>query len=132
MSEETIDTAETTTTRPMFLTVLCILTFIGSAYGIYSNFMGDGAKYMEMWYKIVLLLCNLATAYGAFLMWNLKRQGLLIWTAGEVIGLVIPFIYIYAILPSNIASFFGSIFLIVSIFPVAFIVMYWANAKHLS
>lgn len=117
--------------RPTFLTVLCILTFIGSAWGMIGNFVGDGARYVPLWYKLALLACNAATAYGAWQMWNMKKQGLMIYTVGEVLAVIFPLVLVYAILPSNLADLMGSIVLLMAVFPIAFIIMYWANAKHL-
>ena len=117
--------------RPTFLTVLCILTFIGSAWGMIGNFVGEGAGYVPLWYKLALLACNAATAYGAWQMWNLKKQGLMIYTVGEVLAVIFPLVLVYAILPPAWANLMGSMVLLMAIFPVAFLIMYWANAKHL-
>lgn len=132
MSEQVLDSnGGGSGTRPTFLTVLCILTFIGSGWGMIGNFIGDNAQYVPMWYKLTLLACNAATAFGAFQMWNLKKTGLFIYTAGEVLAIIMPFALVYAILPASIANFFGQIIIIMALFPIAFLIMYWINAKHL-
>jgi len=133
MSEQILDNSGNVTVvaRPTFLTVLCILTFIGSAWGIIGNFVGANSQIIPMWYKLALVACNAATAYGAWQMWNLKKQGLMLYTVGEVLAVIFPLILVYAILPPNWASLMGSFVLLMAIFPVAFIIMYWANAKHL-
>ena len=132
MSDQILDSnGGGTGTRPTFLTVLCILTFIGSAWGALGNFVGANAYMIPIWYKLALLACNLATGYGAWQMWNLKKQGLMIYTAGEGLAVIFPLVLIYAILPPGFADLFGSIFLIAALFPIAFIIMYWSNAKHL-
>lgn len=133
MSEEVIDSGAPAGSgeRPTFLTVLCILTFIGSAWGAIGNFVSDGSQYVPMWYKLAILACNLATGYGAFQMWNLKKQGLMIYTGGEVLAIIMPFILIYGILPSAIADLMGAFMMIGALFPIAFLIMYWVNAKHL-
>lgn len=132
MSDEILDgSAQGTGQRPTFLTVLCILTWVGSALGL-LGLMADGAKYNPSWYNIMIVLINLATAYGAWEMWNLKKRGLMIYTVGEVLAIILPFVLIYAILPSNYASMISGFAMIMAIFPIAFLVMYWLNAKHLS
>jgi len=132
MSEEIIDTAATgANTRPTFLTVLCILTWVGSGIGLLA-LMADGAKYNPSWYTGMIVVINLATAYGAYQMWGLKKQGLMIYTVGEVLAIILPFVLIYAILPSSIAALASTFVIIGAIFPIAFLIMYWANNKHLS
>lgn len=118
-------------TRPTFLTVLCILTWIGSGWGAIGNFVTEGGSYNPMWYNLFILVCNLGTAYGAYLMWNLKKQGLFIYTACEAAVVIMMFVLIYVILPPGFADLVGAIFFVAALFPIAFIIMYWANAKHL-
>lgn len=134
MSEEIIDGSATAGAgqRPTFLTVLCILTWIGSGLGL-LGLMAEGAKYQPAWYNILIVVLNLATAYGAYMMWNLKKQGLMIYTAAEVTAAVLPLIFVFAILPSGslLQSAAMTMAMIMAIFPIAFIIMYWANAKHL-
>lgn len=134
MSEETLDATEKTQgtgERPTFLTVLCILTWIGSGLGIIGNFTGNSAV-LPSWYIILIVLINIATAYGAYEMWNLKKRGLHIYTVGEVLAIILPFVLIYGILPAYAANMLGSFMVIGALFPIAFLIMYWANAKHLS
>ena len=135
MSEDIIDGGAApqggTGERPTFLTVLCILTWIGSGLGAIMVWTGDGASAVPMWYKSAILLANVATGYGAWEMWNMKKQGLMIYTGGEVLALLLPWILVYAILPPFLASLMSSMLVITSIFPIAFLIMYWINAKHL-
>lgn len=138
MSEDLVDSTEVeqTTGRPTFLTVLCILTWVGSGYGIISTLMSMGGTYGDLipsWYSILVILANVVTAYAAYMMWNLKKQGLMIYTAAESLMVILPFILIYGIFGSNssMANLMGSMALIGAVFPIAFIIMYWANAKHL-
>ena len=139
MSEDLVDSTETgqTTERPTFLTVLCILTWVGSGYGIISTLMnmgGAASGIIPSWYSILVILLNVVTAYAAYMMWNLKKQGLMIYTAAEGLGIILPFVLIYGIFGSNsaMANLMGSMLLIATLFPIAFIIMYWANAKHLN
>ncbi|MCH2235560.1 MAG: hypothetical protein MK078_15015 [Crocinitomicaceae bacterium] len=133
MSEDIIDGAAPAgaVERPTFLTVLCILTWIGSGLGAILVWTGDGASATPMWYKSAILLANVATGYAAWEMWNLKKQGLMIYTAGEVLALILPWILVYAILPPFLANMMSGLLMITSLFPIAFLVMYWINARHL-
>lgn len=133
MTDEIIDSnaGSGTTERPTFLTVLCILTWVGSGLGAIMIWTGQGSSAVPMWYKMAIMLCNFATAYGAWEMWNLKKQGLMIYTAGEGLALILPFILVYAILPPFLANLMGQMLILMAIFPIAFLVMYWINAKHL-
>jgi hypothetical protein len=135
MSDEIIDSSATAGTgaRPVFLTVLCILTFIGSGWGAIGNFVTEGGQYVPMWYKMAILACNAATGAGAYMMWNLKKSGLMIYTAGEGLAIILPFIFLYGVLGGSgpVADLLASMILLMTIFPIAFIVMYWINAKHL-
>lgn len=89
--------------------------------------------FTPIWYTLALIAINAATAYAAWMMWNLNKQGLMIYTAAEVLGIILPFVFVYAILGGSgpIAAAMASTVLLASIFPIAFIVMYWVNAKHL-
>ena len=103
--------------RPGLLTVLCILTFIGSGFSLVANFavfltfhtwvkameegvfdMLDGTLEMEA----VEMLLNVNPAYflfqavfftmsfvGALLMWNLKKAGFHIYTTAQLLLLII-------------------------------------------
>lgn len=132
MSDEIIDSgASGAGARPTFLTVLCILTFIGSGLGAIMQFVGDGAQYMPMWYKLLIVALNAGTGYGAWMMWNLQRTGLMIYTVSQIAAILVPWIILYTVLPSGVANLMSNFLIIASLFPAAFLAMYWANAKHL-
>ncbi|MCC7453043.1 MAG: hypothetical protein IT222_02665 [Crocinitomix sp.] len=117
--------------RPTFLTVLIILTWVGSLLGL-LGLMADAMKFYPAWYKIAIVVFNLGTAIGAFLMWGLKKNGLIIYTIAEIGSMIMPFVILSMItLPGYLADGMMSFTILLSIFPVAFIIMYWLNAKHL-
>lgn len=145
--------------RPTFLTVICILTFIGSGLGllgaivgIFSSDMNEetfrmasstlsdtpfgGFNFEEMirWQKI-MNLSNLGGAAlcltGALLMWKLKKIGYFIYVPGALIPSIIGFIGIQKMMSGMMAGF-GMIGVVAgAVFSVAFIIMYGANLKHM-
>lgn len=120
---------QVTTQRPVFLTVLCILTFIGSGLALLFTLIGllaaGAIESMASAFpmptgvsagpikSIILLLLFGASLYGAILMWNLKRIGFYLYTAAQVVILILGF---------GILSL---------IFTAAFIIMYGLNLKHM-
>ena len=123
--------------RPTFLTVLCILTFIGSglstlaylillvAAGAASGFlssipgMGDIGGLGSGYFLIILVLA-LASLYGAIMMWKLKKMGFYLYSGANVIAFIVPLV-----MASADFSYFGLII------TVLFIILYGLNLKHL-
>ncbi|MES2589377.1 MAG: hypothetical protein V4622_10380 [Bacteroidota bacterium] len=158
---ETLDlNQESAGKRPGFLTVLCILTFIGSGWGAISAvaFQDAGLTAYAAYYPWVMLVLNLGTLFGALQMWKMKKSGLMIWTACEVIGVVLMWVVVKGYISSlmspamdnamegmsselsgafanagnaMIESAMNMALIIGSIFPAVFIILYWVNAKHL-
>lgn len=132
--------------RPVFLTVLCILSFVAAGLAILGyitviTVMGAvtaGASALEgmaegsgatmtytgpsaalTWaYIIVGFVTVLASLYGVIQMWKLKKIGYFIYVGASVISIVMGIIY----------SGFG---VMAVIFPILFIVLYGLNLKHL-
>lgn len=116
---------QATAERPVFLTVLCILTFIGSGLGLLFGLIGlfaagaieSIAAYMPVGvdsgiFKSILLLVLMAgSLYGAIQMWKLKKLGFYIYSGANVILLIMSF---------GILSL---------IFTALFIVLYYLNFK---
>ena len=153
--------------RPAFITVLCILTFVGTGLGLmsalwsfftigqtqrlYETFDGlgnmsdsGGMGEFYRWTKITIylnLLGNILCLVAAILMWNLKKIGYFLYIPGQVIPLIGSFMVFSAM--SNMASnaigstggifaSFGMIgFIFGALFPIAFIIMYGVNLKHM-
>lgn len=123
--------------RPTFLTVLCILTFIGSglsalflliglvAAGAISETlssipgMGDIGGFGTGYFLIVLVLA-LGSLYGAIMMWKLKKMGFYLYSGANAIALFIPMI-----MASGKFSIFGLVI------TALFIFLYGLNLKHL-
>jgi len=116
---------QTTTQRPTFLTVLCILTFIGSGLGLLFGIIGlvaagaieSVAAYLPVgvdsgiFKSIITLILLAGSLYGAIQMWKLKKLGFYIYAAANVILLILNF------------GIFGLII------TAAFIIMYYLNLK---
>lgn len=156
--------------RPTFLTVLCILTFIASGWGIFSNISNymnaavnakvaetlldstkekiskeadsEGtSKLAEQVFSgasklidpasikknaLFSILANLLTLVGAFLMFQLKKQGFWVYLAGTAISIITPIIVYGA---SNILSI--GMTAGIGFFGILFVVLYSLNLKYL-
>ena len=100
----------------------------------------DNSAYIETlkkWGQINNLLALLGSALclvGALLMWKLKKNGFFIYLFGQII----PFIGIYGLMggamPNSggpLGGFAAAGQVIAVIFPLAFVIMYGVNLKHL-
>lgn len=91
--------------RPTMLTVLCILTFIAVGLGFLLNllgifglsFLGDfGGGFAAAGITMIIpgLLLIAARGVGAFMMWQLKKNGFFIYAGVVAVEeLVMPFVY---------------------------------------
>jgi hypothetical protein len=190
---ETIDqNASGAKKRPSFLTVLCILTFIGAGLGLlgglwslvtagatqksmellsgYSNEMsssmntltdslssmtggetGDAmnksmdalgdvmggmmesamllAKYAYI-LAAVNIIANLLCLLGALSMWKQKKTGYYMYVAGHALAIIIPMVLVGT--AGLGGALFAGLWILGMIFPIAFIVMYGLNLKHMN
>lgn len=100
--------------RPQLLTILCILTFIGSGISA-AGFFAVSIDYetsmeiLELFYAdmpeaaliinaprdffIVSFLLSAFSVIGAILMWNLRKPGFHLYALSQIIYLVIPILY---------------------------------------
>ena len=153
MSEETTNSSGTAEAgkRPVFLTVLCILSFIAAGFGILGYItaitaMGaasaitsgmSGLEGMEgmseamesvgpsmgmTWaYIIVGFLTTIVALVGVLKMWKLKAQGFMLYAGATVVSIIMGIVY---------SGFGASIAGIV--IGGAFIAMYYINKKHMT
>jgi hypothetical protein len=93
--------------RSGFLTTLCILTFIGSGFGLIGSvlsivgssalsfltggLLGLPAELM-MWLGVGNLLAAALCLYGAISMWKLKMLGYWLYLGGSVVSLIVSVI----------------------------------------
>lgn len=114
--------------RPEFLSVLCILTFIGSGLGVLFSLLGvlgigALAGFAEKFgapaeagfaiKPILIVVFSAASIYGAIMMWKLKKIGFYVYVAAQIL----------------IVAFGWSIMALV--FAVLFVVLYGLNFKYL-
>jgi len=129
MSQETIKTGK----RPGFLTVLCILTFIGSGFGTLFKLLatiGMGAVMESIpglgdvmaigtGYLMAGTLLTGGFLLGAIQMWRLKKVGFFIYAGAMVISIVLPLIFD---VPFSVLGVLSSIL---------FTLLYSLNLKHM-
>ncbi len=139
---ETLDMNQGSNGRPTFLTVLCILTFIGSGLGVLGGLLGMvGTSALGMFapqgtmlVQILGLAASGLCLYGTLQMCGLKKQGFTLYLIGAVIGIVGPIISVLTI-DSYITGMDKAVeitgVVIGIIINGAFILMYNANKKHL-
>lgn len=133
--------------RPTMLTVLCVLTFIGSGFTLLSNLSatlmsasvldavrdfyesaGYGSLYDTMEASMLafkrvapyMLLFTLVSLFGAIVMFRLKRMGFFLYAAAQLIMLVFPLCFGADI---NILSLF---------FTLLFVVLYAVQLKYMN
>jgi len=137
MSEVTtgsMGTVEEAEARPSFLSVLCVLTFIGSGLGVLGGLLmtlGMGAMLSSIpgmeaalgggtaYFAIGTVLAA-ASLYGAIQMWKLQKIGFFIYAGASAVGIIAPLLFG---LPFSTMGL---------IFPILFIILYYLNVKHMS
>lgn len=144
--------------RPVFITVLCILTFCGAGIAIFSSLFsiltvgqlestmnemndvfndtnigmdfGNSYRWMKISY-FLNLIGSLLCLVGALFMWKLNKLGFYIY----IVGQILPMIGSYMTINSVSMGVFAGLGVIVTIigmmFPIAFIIMYGLNLKHM-
>lgn len=102
--------------RPELLSVLCILTFIGSGLGVISNlfvltsyssiqelisagnltFPGIEIIFsVDKSYFLTGFILSSISLFGAYNMWNLKKIGFHIYTIAQIFLLIVPYFYFH-------------------------------------
>lgn len=132
---ETLDQTGGAPARPTFITVLCILSFVGTGIGIISSlyYMVAAPSYSFMGnltiHYAIGLVGNLLCLFGALQMWKLKKMGYFIYIAGQALPIISSVIYLGDFLFTSLGM---TAMLTAIIFPVAFIIMYGINLKHMN
>jgi hypothetical protein len=100
--------------RPQLLSILCILTFIGSglsafSYLVFAVYYNGMMEITQLLYKdatefnflisaprdffVYSFILAAASLSGAMLMWNLRKIGFHLYTVSQMISLIIPSLY---------------------------------------
>lgn len=85
--------------RPTFLTVLCILTFVGSGLGLLGGLFGllglgflsslSASVEGDMLWAVIALVSSALCLFGAIQMWGLKKMGFSLYLVGSVLAIVV-------------------------------------------
>jgi len=138
MENTTITNENEVVKRPGLLTVLCILTFIGSGLGMLvylllavaagtlgamlSGIPGLGSMIAGGGIALFAsgLILSLGSFFGALKMWKLKKLGFYIYVVAQVLMLILPVIF------GAPFSLFGAVITAV------FVILYALNLKVMS
>ena len=122
-----------------FLTVLCILTFTGSGFGLLINILNLlgadplPAKETTTTGTILDLLGCLFCLAGAIRMWSLHKDGFWIYVSGIVLSLTCFWPVIHRALhrqPAVNMGFWAGVVLVSYIY-IMFVILYGMNKKYL-
>jgi hypothetical protein len=158
--DEIFDDAEQVKPRSTFLTVLCILSFVGNGlniiqgfviwamFGIFNSFTkaisssgaankGEVAKASQAFNSIGIvgiayIVGAIICIVGVIFMWRLSRKGFFIYLFGQIIPVASIFNLTLSLPGTNELSF--SIFMTIgaAIFPTIFIILYATNLSQLT
>lgn len=147
--------------RPVFLLVLCILTFVGAglsligalisvltvgqmeeSYQQMSDTMGNlgtdiGVNFEDSykWAKLsnyLNLLGNVLCLAGALFMFKLRKIGYYMYVPGQIIPIIGAYLAMNSMFGGGIFAGFGLVAVVFSsLFALAFIIMYGLNLKHM-
>ena len=158
LNDELLDSGtEVQRKRPVFLLVLCILTFVGAGLGLlgavfsvftmsqteqlYSqmNTIGTdiGIDFSESykWTKIsnyTNLLGNALCLAGALFMFKLKKLGFYIYIPGQILPIIGAYLAMNSMFTGGLFAGIGIVSVVISaMIAIAFIVMYGLNLKHM-
>lgn len=132
-----MEQTNTTTTRPTFLTVLCILTWVGTGILIIINGLAIiGAASLGIdgitTYLGIMILCLALCLIGSIMMWQMKKTGFFIYVLGEIAPLVINFVVFKEVYEAYSKGTNETIGMMIGLaIPVLFSLMYALNLKHM-
>jgi hypothetical protein len=147
-------------TRPVFLQVLCILTFVGAGLGILSGFIGilmmgtmevmvegmatvaqdmpgdveneflDSYRWMKI-AQVGSLVGNVLCLVGALVMWRMNKIGYFVYILGQALPIAGAFLTMNNIAGGIFSGFGFAGVVLMSLIPIAFIIMYGLNYKYM-
>jgi hypothetical protein len=83
--------------RPILVTVICILGFIGVPLSIIAAVIGMSAALifnitvMPLWYSAFLIILTLLYLPALIYVWKMRKIGLIAYTALAIVGYVVGF-----------------------------------------
>jgi hypothetical protein len=142
---KTPESAQNPVKRPVLLTVLCILTFVGSGMNLVSSlfisafydvFVEIAAEFADRFnipgvdlltsaganFFLVSALCYAASITGAVFMMRLRKTGFHIYTISQILLVIAPMYFMHLPSPGFADIFFSGLF----------IILYSANLKSMS
>lgn len=145
--------------RSTFLTVLCILAFIGNGLSfiqggftilmakVYSLMFNGLANVIDAKGKVVnvannifnaltitgitIVVCSIICVLGAIFMWKMKKSGFYLYLSGQVLSLLSAYYFLMVLMQVPGKSFVLFYIFLVSVFPIAFLIMFGLNYKNL-
>jgi len=133
--QQLLPPVETKEKRPTMLTVLCILTFIGSGLNTFSNFMvflffDTSMKFaaelvksfkisgMDLFldakpvYFAVTAVINAIAVAGAIKMWQMQKLGFHIYTISQILVIICPMYFFHFPSPDFFSILLSGIFVL--------------------
>jgi hypothetical protein len=146
--------------RSSFLTVICILSFVGNGLGIAQGFLvfslagfyyrmfhsvaavGQGTLKSQMrtvdsvinavsWFGIIVLLSSIVCLIGAILMWRLKKIGYMLYVPFQMIPVVYFVFSLLSFIPAEGHGVALMFGFFYSLLPLAFIVLFGIQLKQM-
>ncbi len=160
MEEHTIDLdqPQQAAKRPTFLTVLCILTFVGSGLGLLSaiasftvlspantysalelnasrmNAVIPAYEEFATWTTYNTIVSTISTLLGliaGIMMWKLNKSGFYIYLLSWIAPVVMTAVSFKHVSDSVTADFFPIVIALNVLIMAAFVIMYAVNLKHM-
>lgn len=160
MEETTLDNSnfEQPKKRPVFITVLCILTWIGSGIGFLQSALalisGPTSELEELkntpgvdemldleffdnfifWSNVSngsAILVSALCVVGAVLMFQLKKIGFFLYLGGCIVSIIVTVLAMHHLIPDVIAWIGHVTIAFMILINAAFIIMYAVNLKHM-
>ena len=159
MNQDKSTVKEKEVNRPLFLSIICILTYIGSGLGVLGSIWGfapstiesgldamkemqksefdlielNEAEFLKWTYysNVAGVIGGVLCITGALLMWRLRRIGFYIYTPGYFVTMVVAFLSMSHISLGSQAGMSKAIFVLNVFVMIGFLVMYARNLKHM-
>jgi hypothetical protein len=120
-----------------FITVLCILTLVGSFFGMFRGlfyqFVADAANNDTYYRGLIFFVLNVGTAAGAIMMLNRSKIGLYIFTGFQILYLIMVMVTSLVYFGEEDESVFAFMLAMIFFLPsLAFLILYWLPQNKLA